>query len=521
MAALLKRWEYLIESSKYGCKKFQGPNHKFQISAKIPIFKKAFEVLEFVICLGFGSLDLEFHFYVFFCNGEGYLEETSVEKRVYIETYGCQMNEHDSERMLRLLEGSSYQETNDPQKADLIIINTCSVREKPEQKLYSALGRFKRLKQAKGTIIGVTGCVAQQEGEKLFNRIPYLDMVIGTQAIPMIPKILQRVEVEGEKVCETKFDEEGTYLKKVLPSGLPVKVKSFVTIMQGCDHFCSYCIVPYVRGRERSRPSAEILEEISHLAAKGVKEVFLLGQNVNGYGKGLKGEIGFPELLRRINEIEGIERIRFTTSHPKDLSEDLICAFSSLSKLCEHIHLPFQSGSDRILERMHRDYSRAQYLERIERLREKCSGIAISADVIVGFPGEGEEDFHQTLDLIERVRFDDLFSFKYSPRKGTQAAQFEGSVKEEIKQGRLTLLQMIQREITLQKNQAYEGRTEEVLVEGRSKQSEQDLTGRTRTNKIVNFKGDSNLIGQLISVKITKGYAHSLRGEILAPEAVH
>ncbi len=439
-----------------------------------------------------------------------------MQKRVYIETYGCQVNEHDSERILRLLEDSLYSETKEAREANLILINTCSVREKPEHKVYSALGRFKRLKE-KGTIIGVAGCVAQQEGERLLDRVPYLDMVVGTHAIPLIPQLLERVEVSGERVCETGFDQRGEYLRTPLPQKPMAKVKCYVTLMQGCNHFCSFCIVPYVRGRERSRPNQEILEEVRHLAERGVKEVFLLGQNVNGYGKGLEGESDFPGLLHRINGIEGIERIRFTTSHPADLSDGLIQAFSELKRLCEHIHLPFQSGSDRILKAMHRGYTKGSYLERIDRLREVCSSIAITADVIVGFPGEEEEDFRETLDLMEKVRFDDLFSFKYSPRKGTRAAQLECQVQEKTKQDWLSILQKIQRDITLQKNQSLEGRVEEVLVEGRSKQSDRDVTGRTRSNKIVNFPGDMNLVGKLVPVKITKAYAHSLRGEIDPP----
>jgi tRNA-2-methylthio-N6-dimethylallyladenosine synthase len=425
------------------------------------------------------------------------------------------MNEHDSERMLRLLEGFHYTETKEANQADLILINTCSVREKPEHKVYSALGRFRKLKERKGTVIGVAGCVAQQEGERMLDRVPYLDLVIGTHAIPMLAQLLERIEVSGQRVCETCFDRSGEYLKPLLPEKPLAKVKSYVTIMQGCDHFCSFCIVPYVRGRERSRPSQEVLEEVRRLVEMGVKEVFLLGQNVNGYGKGLEGEMDFPSLLSQINEIEEIERIRFTTSHPANLSDTLIQDFSKLEKLCEHIHLPFQSGSDRILKAMHRGYTRESYLERIERLKEVCPPIAITADVIVGFPGEEEEDFRETLDLMKKVQFDDLFSFKYSPRKGTRAAQLQNQVEEEVKQNRLSILQKIQREITLEKNQVLEGQEEEVLVEGLSKQSNQDMTGRTRSNKIVNFPGDMSLWGHLVSVRITKAYPHSLRGEIL------
>jgi tRNA-2-methylthio-N6-dimethylallyladenosine synthase len=434
-------------------------------------------------------------------------------KKVYIETYGCQMNEHDTERMLRLLEASEYRETKKPGEADLILINTCSVREKPEHKVYSALGRYKGLKEKRGTIIGVAGCVAQQEGGRLLDRIPYLDLVIGTHAIPMLPQLLEKIEASGERVCKTAYDQGGEYLKAVLPQKPVSEVKSYVTIMQGCDHFCSFCIVPYVRGREKSRPSREIVEEVKQLAGLGLKEVCLLGQNVNGYGRGLEEEISFSELLERINDIEGIERIRFTTSHPKDLSEELIEAFSRLPKLCEHIHLPFQSGSNKILKAMQRGYTKESYLEKIEGLKKVCPSIAVTADVIVGFPGEEEEDFKQTLDLMEQVRFDDLFSFKYSPRKGTRAARFEDKVEEKVKQERLSALQEMQRGITLEKNRECEGRVEGVLVEGRSKQSAQDVTGRTRSNKIVNFEGNIGLVGALVPVRITKGYAHSLRGE--------
>jgi tRNA-2-methylthio-N6-dimethylallyladenosine synthase len=438
-----------------------------------------------------------------------------MERRVYIETYGCQMNEHDTERILHLLEGVHYLETKNPREANFILINTCSVREKPEHKVYSALGRYKWLKEKRGAIIGVAGCVAQQEGSRLLDRVPYLDLVLGTHAIPLLPQLLQKIEFSGQRVCETSFDQDGKYLKAILPEKPLDKVKSYVTIMQGCDHFCSFCVVPYVRGREKSRSSKEIIEEVKHLAEMGVKEVCLLGQNVNSYGKGLEEEISFSELLERIDQIEGIKRIRFTTSHPKDLSEELIQSFSKLEKLCEHMHLPFQSGSDKVLKAMHRGYTKESYLEKIRRLKEVRPSIAMTADVIVGFPGEEEEDFKETLDLMEKVQFDDLFSFKYSPRKGTRAAQFEDKVEEKMKQERLSILQEIQKEITLKKNQEMEGRGEEVLVEGQSKQATQDVTGRTRSNKIVNFEGDLNLVGKLVPVRIIQGYPHSLRGQIV------
>ncbi len=438
-----------------------------------------------------------------------------MERRVYIETYGCQMNENDSEMILRLLEKRNYRKTEEPKEADLILINTCSVREKPEHKVYSALGRFKNLKERKGVIIGVSGCVAQQEGENLLDRIPYLDIVLGTQAIPLLPEILDRVEVSGERVCEVGFDSGGRYLESQLPQRPLDQVKAFVTVMQGCDHFCSFCIVPYVRGRERSRPSKDIIEEIRHLVGMGVKEVCLLGQNVNSYGKGIEGELRFYELLKEINKIEGLERIRFTTSHPVDLSKELIWAFSELEKLCEHIHLPFQSGSNKILKTMHRGYTREAYLEKVEELKMVCPSIAITSDVIVGFPGEDDEDFKETIQLIEKVQFDDLYSFKYSPRKGTRAAKLPNQVDEKLKEERLSILQSIQKEITYKKNKSLVGKIEEILVEGQSKKGNRDLTGRTRTNKVVNFEGGFDLKGKLVSVQITNAYPHSLRGELV------
>jgi tRNA-2-methylthio-N6-dimethylallyladenosine synthase len=437
------------------------------------------------------------------------------EKRVYIETYGCQMNEHDSERILRILEELSYSETTDFREADLILINTCSVREKAELKVYSALGRFKSQKEETGAILGVTGCVAQQEGSRLLHRVPYLDMVVGTQAIPLLPQLLRRVAVSGQRVCVTGMDGTASYLGTVLPRIRPLAVKSYVTIMQGCDRFCSFCIVPYVRGREKSRPSGEIIEEVKGLVGLGVHEVCLLGQNVNAYGKGLDEKTSFSELLARINDIDGLQRIRFTTSHPADLSEDLIQSFSGLRKVCEHIHLPFQSGSDKILKAMHRGYTKHFYLDKVERLRDACASIAITSDVIVGFPGEGEEDFRETLDLIRAVRFDDLFSFKYSPRTGTRAAAFPDQVPAPVKRDRLAVLQALQQEITIGRNKALEGLVEEVLVEGMSKQSRLDLTGRTGSNKVVNFEGDPCRVGTLMPVRILVAYPHSLRGEAL------
>jgi len=431
-------------------------------------------------------------------------------KGVFLQTFGCQMNERDSERVLALLMEQGYEEVSLPGEADLIVINTCTVRKKPEHKVYSLLGRFKKLKEKRPELkIVVMGCLAQQEGENLLERFPQVDMVLGPDRIDDFPGGLERI-TNGERVCMIGFKEDPSQRVLLPPSR---SVRAYVNIMQGCDNFCSYCIVPYVRGPEKSRPSQEILKEIRLLAKEGVKEVILLGQNVNAYGKKSPGECSFVELLRKIAEIPGIERIRFTTSHPKDLGEDLILAFKEIPQLCEHIHLPFQAGSNKILKMMRRGYTREEYLQKIERLREVVPEIAITADVIVGFPGEEEEDFEETLDLVRQVRFDGLFSFKYSPRKGTLASKWPDDVPEEVKARRLEELQSLQRKITLEKNEALEGQVLEVLVEGCGDRQGQ-LKGRSRCNRVVIFQGPIGLIGKTVWVKIKEGLPNCLRGEL-------
>jgi len=430
---------------------------------------------------------------------------------VYIKTFGCQMNEHDSEKILEILNPLNYRATTDIHEADVILINTCTVREKPEHKVYSTLGRLKKLKDSKRElVIGVGGCVAQQEGERLLQRVPHLDLVFGTHNLCLLPDLLEDIRQTRGRRCETRFYESAPSMD-VTPL-IGEKVQSYVTIMQGCDNACFYCVVPRVRGPERSRSMTRILEEVSVLAQRGVKEVTFLGQNVNSYGKGLGEGASFPELLRRTNEIDGLNRIRFTTSHPKDLSTELIECFRHLSKLCEHIHLPFQSGSNRILDRMNRNYTREVYMDKIESLRDACPPIAITADVLVGFPGESDEDFADTMDLIERIEFDNLFSFRYSPRKGTGAADFPDQVPLEVKAERLKMLQDVQRHITRKKNREMEGRLEWVLVEGKSQKHPREIMGRTRSNRVVNVAGGIDLVGQEVLVKIEKGLANSLRG---------
>ncbi len=437
-------------------------------------------------------------------------------KYVYLQTFGCQMNVHDSEKILSILADYDYRPTKDIHQADIILLNTCSVRAKPEHKVYSALGRLGKLKEKKRhLIIGVGGCVAQQEGKRLLDRAGHLDLIFGTHNLHRLPELIHDIQASGSPVCAVEFRHEVKSLDIFPMPSNGGKVKSYVTIMQGCDNFCSFCIVPYVRGKEKSRPSESIIKEIEALSERGVREVTLLGQNVNSYGKNFPGALTFPQLLAHINEIEGIRRIRFTTSHPKDISEELIGAFGKLEKLCKHIHLPFQSGSDRILERMNRGYTRKQYMEKGEQLRKVCPDIGITADVMVGFPGEDEGDFCETLDLIQRIEFDNLFSFKYSPRKGTEAAHFPDQIDEPTKRRRLRVLQDLQREITLKRNRALKGCCEEVLVEGVGKGSKAEMTGRTSSNKVVNFKGDPELVGQLVKVRIEEGYANSLRGKII------
>lgn len=434
-------------------------------------------------------------------------------KKIYVQTFGCQMNVHDSEQMIELLRGHGYQPTREPKSADLIIINTCSIREKADQKAYSQLGRYRVMKNRKpGLILGVSGCLAQQLGSEFFKKIPHLDFVLGTHNIHRLPSVIESVERTGSPVAETAFHETvpSTGIVTIPGEGI---VTAFVTIMQGCNNFCAFCVVPYLRGAEESRRFGDIVSEVRQLAASGAKEVTLLGQNVNSYGKTLGNGHNFALLLRAVGEVDGVERIRFTTSHPRDLSEDIIRCFAEVDKVCEHIHLPVQSGSDRILERMNRYYTREDYLAKVEKLREACPDISITSDMIVGFPGETEADFRATLDLMEKVRFDGLFSFKYSERPGTAAAKLDGKVPVEEKGLRLRELQALQDRHTLQKNLACVGRKEAVLVEGYSKQNRREFTGRTRTNRIVNFGSRENCLGRTVSVRISAAYQHSLRGE--------
>jgi tRNA-2-methylthio-N6-dimethylallyladenosine synthase len=438
-------------------------------------------------------------------------------KQVHIATFGCQMNERDSQTMARVMISCDYQITEKMEQADLILVNTCSIRRKAEEKTYSLLGRLKDLKNRNpDLVIGVGGCVAQQEGKRLLERVPHLDLVFGTRMIHRLPALIEEVKYEKTRLSRIEMGQGELYPNAVLmPPGCSPGLKASVTIMQGCNNYCAYCVVPYVRGPEESRPSREILAEVEDLAAKGVREVLLLGQNVNSYGLNRGGKITFAHLLHLLEKVSGLERIRFTTSHPKDLSPELIDCFGRISNLCEHIHLPVQAGSNHILQQMNRCYTREDYLRKIDQLRGRCPGIAITSDFIVGFPGETESDFDETMELIRTAQFDDFFSFKYSNRPQTPASTFSNQVNEEEKARRLYEVQTYQKKVTLSRHQALVGTIQQVLVEGNSKKSVQDQMGRTRTNKIVNFPGPTNLLGKTVPVRIEKAYMNSLKGRVV------
>ena len=438
-------------------------------------------------------------------------------KKLYLQTYGCQMNQYDSERITRVMERANYERTDCLEIADLVLLNTCSVRDKAEQKVYSALGRWKELKERReGVIIGVGGCVAQQEGANLLKRIPHLDLVFGTHNIHKLPQIVEQVQVSESRPVEIAFYRDSSYMEDSDGRTQVQGARAFVTIMQGCNKVCSFCIVPHVRGREASRPSAKIIAEIESLACQGVIEVMLLGQNVNSYGKMSPGEPSFGELLRRVNAIHGLQRIRFTTSHPQDLSPELIEAFATLDKLCEHLHLPVQSGSDSVLTRMRRGYTRKEYFNRLDRLRKRCPKVGFSTDIIVGFPGETDAEFADTLEMLRQVEYDEIFSFVYSPRPQTVSAKiYQDDVPQQTKKDRLKEVQSLQKAISLKKNRERIGNVEEILVDGRSKLKHEQIMGRTRDNRIVNVTASETHIGSLLRVRIVGATPTSLIGDVL------
>ncbi|NOQ40942.1 MAG: tRNA (N6-isopentenyl adenosine(37)-C2)-methylthiotransferase MiaB [Desulfuromusa sp.] len=437
-------------------------------------------------------------------------------KAFYLETFGCQMNVVDSEQIVALLSGIGYSQVDSAEQADLVLLNTCSVRDKAERKVYGHLGRFKPIKDRRPElIIGVGGCVAQQEGETMLEKVPYLNLVFGTHNIHRLPELVHQAEQNRQRGCVTDFQDRETRLNLFPERTFQETVTRFVTVMQGCDNFCSYCIVPHVRGREISRPSHEIIAEVQSLVAQGAREITLLGQNVNSYGLKDEEEVSFAQLLQQVNAIDGLQRLRFATSHHKDMTDELIDCFGTLDKLCKHIHLPFQSGSDRILKLMNRGYTRDEYLDKVGRLKKVCPEVRLTTDVIVGFPGETEDDFQATLDLVKQVGYADAFTFLYSPRVETAAAKMVDDQSAVQKQQRFNRLLKLQQQTSAAIWQTDTGQVLSVLVEGESRRGDGQLFGRTTANRIVNFSGSSELIGQIVTVKISKVFRNSHLGELI------
>ena len=448
-----------------------------------------------------------------------------MEKKLKILTYGCQMNVADSERMAGLLKKIGYNLTDDAEAADLILINTCCVRATAEDKVFGQIGRFKTLKRQKPSLIlGVAGCMAQKEGANLIKRAPHVDFVLGTGQSSEVARVVQSLETMRNAQCVMRNDFGSSEWKhfvdvsnvsgEISAEVFPLRggqVSTFVPIMYGCNNFCTYCIVPYVRGRERSRKPEEIFSEVRAAVAEGFKEITLLGQNVNSYSGGMT----FAELLQSVDKIAGVERLRFMTSHPKDLSDELIAAIANGKNICEHIHLPVQYGSDKILKRMNRVYTVEKYLQLVEKIRAAIPNVSLTTDLIVGFPGETEEDFLETLEFIKAIKFDAAFTFIYSKRSGTPAATFENQVDDETKHRRLEALMKVQNSISLEKNLALKNSVVEVLVEGASKTDEKIFMGRTRSNKLILFAHRNEQAGDLINVKIIQAQTWLLKGEIL------
>ncbi|MDZ4678304.1 MAG: tRNA (N6-isopentenyl adenosine(37)-C2)-methylthiotransferase MiaB [Oligoflexia bacterium] len=434
--------------------------------------------------------------------------------RVYITTYGCQMNDHDTERMYSLLEMNKYLQATSPEEADVIIINSCSVREKPVHKVMSEVGTYRPLKEKNPKLkIGIGGCVGQQEGKKLLSQTKLLDFVFGTDTIDQLPQIISEVRVDKKRAAWTKVGHRDAYQIQTLVRN--PKVSAFVTITKGCDNFCSFCVVPFTRGREKSRLLSELIKDVQSLVERGVKEVTLLGQNVNSY-KSPDGNGGFTDLLRAVCEETNIERVRFTTSHPKDFDEDLISVLVKYqNKLGHFVHLPVQSGSTRILELMNRGYTREEYIHKAKRLKEELPEVAFSTDIIVGFPGETDEDFDMTLSMLEEIGYENVYGFKYSPRPFTKALKFTEQVAESVKEERLAKLIELQDRLGFDFCKRYDGKIFPILVEGPSRTNKEVLTGRTTHNKVINFEGPSSLIGKTIDVRVLKAQPFSLRGEVV------
>jgi tRNA-2-methylthio-N6-dimethylallyladenosine synthase len=437
-------------------------------------------------------------------------------KKVYIKTFGCQMNEYDSDKMADVMNAAEgYEPTQDPEQADLILFNTCSVREKAQEKVFSDLGRVKHLKQ-KGVLIGVGGCVASQEGAAIIERAPYVDVVFGPQTLHRLPELLAQRERQQRPQVDISFPEIEKF--DHLPPARVDGASAFVSIMEGCSKYCSYCVVPYTRGEEVSRPFDDVLTEIAGLADQGVKEVTLLGQNVNAY-RGTMGDTSeiadFALLIEYVAEIPGIERIRYTTSHPNEFTQRLVDVYAKVPQLVSHLHLPVQHGSDRILMAMKRGYTAMEYKSTIRKLRAVRPQISLSSDFIVGFPGETEEDFGRMMKLVEDVGFDASFSFIFSPRPGTPAATLHDDTPHAVKLKRLQHLQAVLEDNVRRISTSRVGTVQRILVEGPSRKDANELMGRTECNRIVNFAGPQRLVGQMVDVTITEALPHSLRGEVV------
>ena len=445
-----------------------------------------------------------------------YKERTGKTKKHMIVTYGCQMNEHDSETMLALLEDIGYESTEKKEEADIIIINTCLIRENAELKVYGKIGEYKVLKKKNpDLILGICGCMMQKEGPRkiIKEKYKFVDLIFGTHNTYKIPELIYKKKQDKRMMIDVW--DESSYIVEGLPAKRKYNYKAFVNIMYGCNNFCTYCVVPYTRGREKSREVEDIVSEIKELVKEGTKEITLLGQNVNSYGKTLKNKTTFAELLRRVDEIEGLDRVRFMTSHPKDLSDELIEAMKDCDSVCEQIHLPFQAGSNSILKNMNRKYTKEKYIELAEKIKKAIPDITISTDIIVGFPGESYEDFEETLDIMRKIEFDSAFTYLYSVREGTPAANMESQVPEIEKNERFQELLKTLNPISNKKNQRLLGSIQSVLVEDRSKNDSSKLAGRTRGGKMVNFKGDESMIGRIVDVEIIEAKTWSLEGAIV------
>jgi tRNA-2-methylthio-N6-dimethylallyladenosine synthase len=437
--------------------------------------------------------------------------------KLHLITYGCQMNEYDSERVAGLLRVRDYELTDDATAADVILLNTCAIREKAEEKVFSKLGELKRLKTRRpDLVIGVMGCMAQLQDAAVFRRAPHVDLVFGSPAIARVGDLVEQARRERRPVLETG---EAPLVKITARPPSADRLKAFVTVMEGCEKHCTFCVVPRTRGRERSHPPEAVVAEVERLVAGGCREVTLLGQTVNAYGRDLTPPTDLAELFRRVDGVEGLARIRFTTSNPYNLTPKLIRAMREVPKVCEWFHLPLQSGSDRVLERMNRGYTRAQYLDLVAALRDAEPALAFSTDLIVGFPGETEADFEATLAMVECVGYDNVFVFRYSRRPGTPAASMPDQVPDAVKAERnARLLQVVQR-VTGARSARLAGRTMEVLVDGPSRKSPGELAGRTRCNRVVNFDGQGRVgIGDIVHVRVTEALPHSLRATLATPE---